>query len=56
MRTIDKVRFILNILFLIFTVITFIQFVTADDANLYFRTGVTALSLKVFEFILRFVN
>lgn len=56
MRTIDKARFTLNILFLIFTVITFILFLTADDGNLYFSTGMAALSLKAFEFILRFVN
>jgi Ca2+/Na+ antiporter len=56
MRTIDKIRFALNILFLIFTVITFILFLVDGDGDRYFYTGMAALSLKVFEFILRFVN
>jgi hypothetical protein len=56
MRTIDKIRFALNILFLISTVATFILFLVDGDGNMYFHTGITALSLKVFEFILRFVN
>jgi hypothetical protein len=54
MRTIDKIRFILNILFLIATVVTIILWLT--DSGMFFYAGVTALSLKAFEFILRFVN
>ncbi len=54
MRTIDKIRYILNVLFLVSTVATFIMWVT--DCNMFFYAGITALTLKVLEFILRFVN
>lgn len=54
MRLIDKIRYILNALFLIATVVTFIMWI-ADSGN-FFYAGITALALKVFEFILRFVN
>lgn len=54
MRTIDKIRYILNALFLIATVATIIMWVA--DSGLFFYAGITALTLKVFEFILRFVN
>ncbi|MBR4988864.1 MAG: hypothetical protein IKY85_03005 [Bacteroidaceae bacterium] len=54
MRTIDRIRFILNVLFLIATVATFIMWLT--DSGMFFYTGITALTLKGFEFILRFVN
>jgi hypothetical protein len=54
MRTIDRIRFILNVLFLIATAATFIMWLT--DSDMFFYTGVTALTLKGFEFILRFVN
>lgn len=54
MRTIDKIRYILNILFLVTTVVTIIMWLA--DSSLFFYAGATALTLKVFEFILRFVN
>ena len=54
MRTIDKIRYILNILFLVATVATFIIWFVNRD--FFFYTCITALSLKVFEYILRFVN
>lgn len=54
MRTIDRVRFILNILFLIATVVTIIMWVVDNDG--FFYIGIAALTFKVFEFILRFVN
>lgn len=56
MRTIDKVRYILNIAFLIGTVVTFILYFTCGKSPEFIYTGFTTLSLKVFEFILRFVN
>lgn len=54
MRTIDKIRFILNILFLIGAVVTIIMWLT--DNGSFFYAGVIALTFKVFEFILRFIN
>ena len=54
MRTIDKIRYILNALFLIATVVTVIMW--AVDCKAFFYAGATALTLKIFEFILRFVN
>lgn len=54
MRTIDKIRYILNALFLIATVATVIMWVA--DSKSFFYIGVTALVCKVFEFILRFIN
>ncbi len=54
MRTVDKIRYILNVIFLITTVLTVILWIT--DSDLFFYAGATALTLKIFEFILRFVN
>ena len=54
MRTIDKIRQILNILFLVATVVTFIMWLIEND--IFFYIGIAALTFKVFEFILRFVN
>lgn len=54
MKTIDKVRFILNILFLVATVATIIMWLTDSKSFLYI--GAAALTLKVFEYILRFIN
>lgn len=54
MRTINRIRLIFNVLFLIATVVTVILWVTDSHAFLY--AGITALTLKVFEFILRFIN
>ena len=54
MNTIYKIRYILNILFLIATVATFIMWLA--DSNLFFYAGITAMSFKFFEFILRFIN
>ena len=56
MRTIDKIRYILNSVFLIGAVVTFIIYFTYGESPEFFYTGLTTLSLKVFEFILRFVN
>ena len=54
MRRIDKIRFILNALFLIATVVTIIMWVA--DSRSFFYIGIAALTFKVFEFILRFIN
>ena len=55
MKTIDKIRFILNIMFLAGTVITVILYITTDSREPFFYAGIISLSLKVLEFILRFV-
>ncbi|MBR5860460.1 MAG: hypothetical protein IKY71_03845 [Bacteroidaceae bacterium] len=54
MRLIDKIRFILNIFFLVATAATFFLWMT--DSSLFFHAGIIALSTKFFEFILRFIN
>jgi hypothetical protein len=57
MKIVDKVRLILNAAFIVFAVITLILYISGSEGEReYFYTGVIALSLKVFEFILRFVN
>lgn len=56
MRQIDKVRFILNTLFLAGAVITFIIYFVYGKCPAFMYAGFATLGLKVFEFILRFVN
>ena len=56
MRTVDKVRFILNILFLIGAVATLIIYLTSGKCPTFMYIGFTTLAIKIFEFILRFVN
>lgn len=56
MRLIDKIRFILNIAFLIGAVVTFIIYFAYGNGLPFMYTGFTTLAIKVFEFILRFVN
>ena len=56
MRQVDKVRNMLNILFLIGAVVTFIIYFAYGKSPSFFYAGFTTLGLKVFEFILRFVN
>ena len=56
MRQIDKARFILKTLFLIGAVTTFIIYFTYGKCPAFMYAGFTTLALKVFEFILRFVN
>lgn len=55
MNPIYKIRYILNILFLIGAVLTIIFYITASK-EVFFYTGVITLSLKMIEFILRFVR
>ncbi len=56
MRTVDKARYILNILFLIGAVVTFIVYFTNGTTPTFLYLGFTTLALKVLEFILRFIN
>lgn len=56
MRTVDKVRFILNVLFLIGAVATLIIYLTSGKCPTFMYIGFTTLAIKIFEFILRFVN
>jgi hypothetical protein len=56
MRTVDKIRYILNVLFLIGAAVTFALFRINGDGNVFKVAGVAALAFKIMEFILRFVN
>ena len=55
MRTIDKIRYILNVLFLVMTAASAVIYLVADSRT-FLYVGAAALTVKVFEFILRFVN
>lgn len=55
MRAIDKIRFILNTLFLVGVVITMLLYFVTDNHEPFFYAGFITLSVKVLEFILRFV-
>ena len=56
MRTVDKFRYILNVLFLIGAAATFILFMI-DNTGIEFKiAGMSAMTMKIMEFILRFVN
>lgn len=56
MRQINKIRSILNTLFLIGAIVTFIIYFAYGKCPVFLYVGFTTLALKVFEFILRFVN
>ena len=56
MRTVDKIRYILNVLFLTGAAIAFILFIFDSGGNSFKIAGLAALALKMMEFILRFVN
>ena len=56
MNTIDKIRYILNVLFLIGAAATFILFMFDKDGIEFKIAGMSALTMKIMEFILRFVN
>ncbi len=55
MRKLDKARLIMNTLFIIAAAATLILYLVDSDGREYFYTGIAALSLKIFEYILRFV-
>lgn len=54
MDTIYKIRYILNILFLVGAVATFILYF-AVSGTLFLYVGTAAMSCKMIEFILRFM-
>ena len=56
MRTVDRIRYILNVLFLIGAAVTFILFMIDSNGSAFVIAGITAMALKIMEFILRFVN
>lgn len=56
MRKVDKIRQILNILFLAGALLTFIIW-AADSNGMAFKiAGFTSLGIKAIDFLLRFVN
>lgn len=55
MNSIDKIRYVLNTLFLIGTVVTVILYFAVDSREPFFYAGLTSLTLKMAEFILRFI-
>ncbi|MBR5593207.1 MAG: hypothetical protein IKW46_03945 [Bacteroidaceae bacterium] len=56
MRAVDKIRFVLNTLFLIGAAVTFVLFMLNGDGNAFKIAGLVAMAFKIMEFILRFVN
>lgn len=56
MRLVDKARYILNVLFLIGAVATLIVYMTSGKCPTFMYLGFTTIAIKVFEFILRFIN
>jgi hypothetical protein len=56
MRTVDKIRYFLNVLFLIGAVVTFVLLFIDSDGNSFKYAGMAAMTFKIMEFILRFVN
>lgn len=52
----DKIRSILNILFLIGTVISIAVYFAVDDKKVFFYVCATTLFFKVMEFFIRFTN
>ncbi len=55
-RTVDKIRYILNVLFLAGTVITLVLWMMDGSGSGFKIAGLSAMTFKVMEFILRFVN
>ena len=56
MRIVHKIRYILNVLFLIGAAVTFVLFMIDGTGSAFVVAGMTAMALKIMEFILRFVN
>lgn len=54
MKRFDRIRSILNILFLIGTLLTVVLYIA--DSDLFFYSGFASLAIKMFDFILRFIN
>ena len=55
MNNIDKIRNILNILFMIGAVVTILLYITVESREPFFYAGLVSLTLKVAEYILRFI-
>ncbi len=55
MTTINKIRYILNILFLVGVVITIVLYATSDNSEPFFYAGCISCAIKLLELILRFV-
>ncbi len=56
MNNIDRIRAVLNILFLIGTVVSVILYITSgDDKTLFFYVCSASLFIKIMEFVLRFL-
>ena len=56
MRTVDKVRYAFNALFLIGAIATIIVYLMYGKCPTFLYLGFTTLAIKVLEFILRFIN
>lgn len=52
----ERIRTILNILFLIGTAVALILYFTVDDRRPFFYTCATALILKMIEVVLRMIR
>ena len=52
----ERIRTILNILFLIGTAVALILYFTVDDRQPFFYTCATALILKMIEVVLRMIR
>jgi len=53
--TVDRVRTILNVVFMIGAVVAIIAYFVLPDKTLFFYVGGIALCLKVIEFFIRFM-
>lgn len=56
MRAVDKIRYILNVLFLIGAAVTFVLFMLNGYGTGFVIAGMTTMAFKIMEFILRFFN
>ncbi|KAA6348797.1 hypothetical protein EZS27_003775 [termite gut metagenome] len=52
----DKIRNILNILFLVGALVAFIVYFAADDKKLFLYVACGAIFFKLMEFFIRFTN
>ena len=52
----DKIRSILNLLFLIGTVVSLIMYFAVDDRKIFLYVCGTTLFVKMMEFFIRFTN
>ncbi len=56
MRRIDKIRQILNIVFLLGALATLVIYLVHGKCPAFMYVGFTSLSIKFIDFILRFIN